>query len=225
MSRAIKRRTPQTAFAILASIVGFGLFGGSITRASLIPLTVGGTDNFATGNSTALPGGTPLQSLTSNILDASSNVLGTVSSQVFPDGLGGLEFVYQVNITANDDFDSVTLSRFSSSVTTNVGYNNPGGDVDPTNVQRTINRTLDWGFQSAPAGNGSIGPGNTGDYLIVDAPNATNVASGTGSIIDNTTGQGAIDVPFLMPINVPEPTSVGLIVLAGGILMGRRRRA
>jgi len=234
MSRTKGWGIRRTAVAISVSIFGFSGLGHSTASAALLPLTTApapnSSYNFQSTPATApYPFGGFTASDSSPIVYTDPNTLvqttlGTLLSYVYPDGTGGEEFVYQVQVaaTVGDSFDSVTVSRFPSVVSTAVGYNNPGTTVDPTNVQRTINNNVDWGFLVSP-GNGSLGAGQTSDFLLVDT-NSTGYMMGNGAIIDEITGDGTLEVPT-NAIFVPEPASIGVIVLASGMLLGRRRRA
>lgn len=212
----------QSAVAILGSVVGLGVMTHSAS-ASLINLTAGNTVTFSVGQSTALPGGSPV-TVTNNILNQSNTgpaVLGTLTSSVYVDGNNNDEFVYSVTVAPNagDNFDAVTLADFVTGITTAVGYNNPGGTVDPTSATRNLSNEIDWAFTS----NGTLGPGQTSDYLIVDT-NTQSYTTGAGFVEDDIVGAAPIEIPLLMP-NVPEPASAGLIAVVGGLLLGRRRRA
>jgi hypothetical protein len=229
--------TRVAVFVNSALIVGFGLWRGSVASADLIPLPAGGTVAF---NPTVLPevgeaaypGGSeaPLYSVTTNFYDTSnpSLIIGTLTSQIFLDASNNYEYVYQVNNGSNaaglpnppfpDSFDSLTISKIASTVLTSVGYNNPGGDTDPTNANRDVNNNLNWNFSTY----GLIAPGQSSDYLIVDT-NTQNYRTGSASVIDDVTAEAMTQVPIYMP-GVPEPASVGLLVLAGGMVLGRRRR-
>jgi hypothetical protein len=152
-----------------------------------------------------------------------------LSSQIFLDASNNYEYVYQVTNLSNapglpnppfpDSFDSLTISKIAAAVMTSVGYNNPEGDADPTNANRDVNNNLNWNFTTTY---GLIGPGQSSDYLLVDT-NTQSYRSGSASVIDDATGEASTQVPIYMP-GVPEPASVGLLVLAGGIVLGRRRR-
>jgi hypothetical protein len=228
----MKLGIPRGAFAISASVVGFCLLNGSFAGAALISLGAypAPGDNFTvTPAASALPPGPPIQSHTNNIFDEvnPSESLGSLTTTIYNDGSGDLEFVYQVyNSTATpgnptapaDAFDTLELSDFGPLITTNVGYNNPGGTVDPSSANRDSSFDLNWIFNAL----GTVGSGQYSDYLIVDT-NATNFQNAMGSVIDDTTGVAQIQGPVMMP-GVPEPASIGLLAVVGGMLLGRRRQ-
>jgi hypothetical protein len=244
--RKMKCGIPGGVFAISALVVGFSLVGGRSATAALLPLGQwdGQTDSndsvtFVNGSSPVgqapYLGATegPLFSETGNLLDTSnpSIVMGTLTSQIYLDASNHYEFVYQVTNSTNDiapfpnspfpdSFDSVTISSFGPMITTAVGYNNPGGTVDPASANRDAANNLNWDFTTAY---GLIGPGETSDYLIVDTNTNSYNNHGLGSVIDDITGEALTQIPVFMP-SVPEPATAGLAILAGGMFLGRRRR-
>ena len=174
----------------------------------------------------------PLFTETSNIEYTlnRSIIMGTLTSSVYLDASNDYEFVYQVTNLTNDiapfagspfpdSFNSLSIAFFGPSITTSVGYNNPGGTVDPSSANRDAANDLNWDFSTF----GEVGPNQTSDYLIVDT-NTTNINNrGTGSVIDEAIGEAATQIPLFMP-GVPEPASLGLLVVVGGMVLGRRRR-
>lgn len=224
--------TKGATFAISASLVGIGLFGlgsfgGSIASAALLSLTPGSSINFtSTPAPASLPTGALVASESFPLHDVGGATLqGTLTSWVFDDtpSSSTLDFVYQLTNTGNgDSFNGLTLLPFHN-FTTNVGYQT--GAVDPSASDRSVNgQNIDWTFVGSTAPTTSIGPGQSSDYLIIQT-NATQWnAQGAASVIDGGTAQTGAEAPYLMP-TVPEPASIGLIVMAGGMLMGRRRRA
>lgn len=224
MWHRIDQGTQRAAFAISASLVGISLFAGSIANAALLPLAPGGSINFASTPAPAsLPTGPMVGSETFPLTDiAGAPLTGTLTSEVFDDTptSTSLDFVYLLSNTGNvntgDSFDGLSLVPFFN-FTTNVGY--VAGGVDPSSSDRAANgQTIDWGFTTT-----TIGPGQSSDFLVIQT-NATQFSQGSANIIDGGTAQTGAEAPFLM-VGVPEPTSIGLVVLAGGMLLGRRRRA
>jgi hypothetical protein len=130
-----------------------------------------------------------------------------------------LDFVYLLTNTApagSDSFKELTLSPFST-FTTNVGYEQTG--IDPTGADRIGHNTIDWYF----AGASNIGPGASSDYLVIQT-NSTTYNFGSGEVIDDGSAKAAAEVPFASTMNVPEPASMTLAVLACGFVLGRRWR-
>jgi hypothetical protein len=209
-----------------ASCVAFWMVLGVTAKAAII--TAGGSYSFnPPTDAISLPSGAPDVSETMGFTgtDASSQVVftGTIYSAVYEhdasNTLGGYDFVYQIN---NDSGSADPIDEFS--VTSFLGFgtdvNYALGNVNPTSADRTLNgATIDYYFTSA-----ELYPGDISDYLIVKT-DATSIVQGAGSVIDGGTGGAEVEVPtFGSRTMVPEPGSAALIVLAGGLVLGRRNR-
>jgi hypothetical protein len=217
-----KRGAHKAAFVIAASFVAFA---SSSVKAALLGLVPNQTIDF-----TATPAVDNLGLPTGPQIFASGPIAltdvgglpltGTVSSWVYDDtpSTNTLDFVYQVSNTGPataDAFKELTLSRFSTFMT-NVGYQQTG--VDPSSADRNGTNIIDWHFDVV-----GVGPGTSSDLLVVQT-DATNYHIGSASVIDGGTAQATVQVPFAGN-TVPEPASVSLIMLASGMMLGRRRRA
>jgi hypothetical protein len=221
MTRGVRR----ASFAISVSVVGIGLMV-SCANAALLPLAPGGTDFFTiTPAPASLPTGAMIASETEPLVDTGGNPLvGSLTSEVFYDTPSSttLDFVYVLSNTGtagDDSFDGMSSLPFFN-FTTNVGYQAGTGTVDPFSANRSTNgQTIGWQFTV-----NTIQPGQSTDYLIVQT-NATQYnGNGEANVIDGGTAETGAEAPYLMP-SVPEPASAGLIAIAGGMLLGRRRRA
>lgn len=228
MWHRMSREARRVTIAFSASIVGIGLLAGSAAQAALLPLVPGATINFtATPAPAALPTGPMIASEPFNLVDLGGNPLtGTLTSEVFDDTPTSnmLDFVYILSNTGgagSDSFNGLSLLPFkvpSMTFSTNVGYDNSGAeDIDPTSAGRSNDATtVTWTFAS-------VSPGSTTDYLIIQT-NATQYnANGNAQVVDGGIAGANADVPYLMPV-LPEPASIGLVLLGGGMLLGRRRR-
>ena len=156
---------------------------------------------------------------------------GTLTSAVFREAGGTLDFYYQVtnNPTApncgqpggqacdplsretnTDFFGFVTATGFRID-----GASLPGGIfVDGTVAPVTADRNAAAdvvGFQFNPPDAAKIQPGQVSNVLVIST-NATSFTAGNASVIDG----GVATVAAFEPIAVPEPTS--LLLLGGGLL-------
>jgi len=213
-------------FAFGAACVAFGAIvsGGSGVQAAI--LNPGDNIVVPTPLPTLPPGdsGAPLasESMPFTGLDASNNVkfTGTLFSAVYSNTItGGLDFVYQVSNDSSslEPFDLLSLTSFSS-YSTDADYVVASGNVAPDNASRsaTPGKIVRFNFYTG------VAAGLNTDTLIVET-NANRFVQGTGSIIDGAAGGAQIEAPSNMFV-VPEPGSVAVITLVGGILLGRRRR-
>lgn len=223
------RKFLRADFAIVAS--GFAAMMGMASTSSAALLGIGAT---VTPTAIALPAGdtiVPGATLTTSFvgLDSFSNVrfTGTLLSQVYSDpNTGGLDFLYQVtnNQTSSDDIANVNLSNFSV-FTTDADYITGSGAVSPTSASRfgsvaNPGKTVGFAFTSV-----QIAPGQNSTDLLVET-NAENYMMGLGTVSDGGSGSSGADAPDvgMLMTNVPEPATFSAIVIAGGMLLGRRRR-
>jgi hypothetical protein len=149
---------------------------------------------------------------------------GLLTSSVYADpGTGGLDFLYQVSndTTSADSLEELSLSSFAPpTTTTDVDFVIGSGNVDPNLATRSSGsgKTVDFFFPG-------IAQGANSDFLLIGT-NSTTYMVGTGSVIDGGTGGTFISAPgvTMFMSNVPEPASFSAIMIAGGMLLGRRRR-
>jgi hypothetical protein len=195
--------------------LAFSLVTSKVQAIDPYALTAGG---FITAQSSTYPtGGTTLLTDTSPFNNGA--ISGTLVSKVISgdasNPYGGLTFTYQLSINAGspDSSSSMTVSSYDN-YSTDVSYNNLGGEVNPLNFSRDSNgATVRFLFS-----NPSIGPGSTGALVVVQtgAPSYQNTMAG---IIDGLT----VNVASLAPLTVPEP-GLGAFLLAGlGVLALRLR--
>jgi hypothetical protein len=153
---------------------------------------------------------------------------GTLTSAVVQNG-STLDFYYQVANNANSLSSlgretNFNFSGFATSVffrTDNAG--GAGGFVAGTETPDTADRdsfgVVGFNFNQGGAGaaSGKIDPGETSSILVVRT-DATLFAPGTSSVING----GAASVATFMPV-IPEPASLGLLGVATGLVLRRRR--
>jgi PEP-CTERM motif len=148
---------------------------------------------------------------------------GTVTTAVFKEGSGTLDFYYQVE---NDPTSASAVARITESsfvgFLTNVGFRIDGsvtlgapfvdGTVPPPNTS-LADRNVDGsviGFNFTPPITGEILPGTTSNVFVIST-DATMYKAGSLSIIDGGTQTLAAWEP-----GVPEPGS--MLLIGGGLL-------
>jgi hypothetical protein len=174
---------------------------------------------FVTAQSSTYPtGGSALSTTTSPFNNGA--ISGTLVSKVITNDAsnpyGGLTFTYQLSLNPGSP-DSSSLMTVSSydNFSTDVSFNNLGGEVNPSNFGRDSNGAVVRFFFSNP----NIGPNATGALVVVQT-GALSFQSTMAGIIDGLT----VNVSSLAPRTVPEP-EMGACLLAGlGVLALRLRR-
>jgi hypothetical protein len=234
------RVSRKAGIAITVGTVAIGVMGFSNTaRAALL---APGTTELPV---TAL-GGIPPQDTTlldSEIYpytatDASNNPVfqGFIYSAVYLDpvepdtGQPGLDFVYQVTNGAApagapaDSFTEVTLLPFSNYLTdvnyATVDQIGPGVDIAPTSADRsaTPGENVDYYFSGGVANNQQT-------YTLLIETNAMTYAQGAGLVLDGGAGGQFALAPTVNMLTVPEPATLTVLLAAGTIALGRRRRS
>lgn len=231
-------RGTATSVAVVAAIAtAIGLatpaHAGLIYDGQKVVFNPGGSDS----NNIPIPSGSPVfdsgpQSFVG--MNGSNAVFwGTIDSQVFSEPAGDV-FVYKVtnNSNSTDALEHLTLSSFKS-YTTDADYDGGTGDVGPQDAVRGQTSPTDFGppnvagttvafdFITATAGAG-IAPGQTTDYLIVET-DSSSFTTGNGAVIDGAVGDAVVNVPSGAIVAVPEPASLSLIGITGGLILSRRR--
>lgn len=182
----------------------------------------------------SLPTGTVVASET----EPFSGTLGsaTISGSLFSEVLNvgsptspQYDFIYQVTNTGTAGDDSIarlSLSSFTG-FTTDVSDSTVSiqgsltSSVTASDIADTGGSVIAFDFNDTP---GQIPLGHTTDTLIV-ATDATTWTQGNGSLTDDAIANTEVVVPVygILMSNVPEPGTIGLMAVAGGFLLSRRR--
>lgn len=148
---------------------------------------------------------------------------GTLTTMVISgdttNALGGLTFVYTItnNDVSPDAIHRLTVNGFSG-FATDGSYQLAGADQKPTTIDRSTNGdVIGFGFIGAPLGFGELAPGATSTPLVIqtDAPAYRQTFA---SVIDGT----VTTVGTYSPV-VPEPMTLGLLLVGMGTAIIRRR--
>jgi hypothetical protein len=175
------------------------------------------------GETVTLPAGAPVATLTSGF--DSGSFSGSLTSDVYDEGLGGLTFVYTLTNDGDSGPNSIgrlSISEFFGFDIGEAGYEVAAGTVAPASIDRNPAGDV-VGFNFVPVGTIAdtdfLAPGKTSAYLILRT-SATDHKSGEfASLIDGGVDKALAIVP------VPEPSTVllSLIGVAGAAIFARRR--
>jgi len=214
----------------MAALVGPG---GTVTPDAL----PGGLPAGLPAGDTLIPGAVETEPFTG--VNAQNVVVftGTVTSLVFADpsepnlgaatGQPGEDFVYQLTNSggSTDPIDELALSSFAG-FTTGVDYlsNTGTGDLAPASAMSSAapaGKTIGFNFPVP----GTVAPGSTTDYVIVQTTATSIPMQGTASVIDGGSGSTGAEAPVATVVfTVPEPATFGVLAVVGGMILGRRRR-
>jgi hypothetical protein len=159
---------------------------------------------------------------------AGSNYTATVTSAVFRENGGTLDFLYQVtnHSGSNDSLSSLVLSSFSGLTTDVFTTSGPIGGYFSAPTSSTAyaatrtnglanDKSVTFSFSS------KLDPGTTSSVLVIQT-NATNYSTGSGGVTNSIETNALVFAP------TPEPTSLALFATCflglGGASAWRRRK-
>jgi hypothetical protein len=178
---------------------------------------------------TGTPAGTLLASLVApySFFTTAGTTSGTLTSAVYRNSSGTLDFYYAVANSANSatSIARETDTNFAGFLTW-LGFRTDAvgpfgvGTVAPVTGDNNVTGTVT-GFSFNPPDSNKIAPGQTSDILVIST-NATLWIAGNAAVIDG----GTQTVAAFQPTSIPEP---GTMLLLGGGLLAlagiRRKRA
>lgn len=189
-------------------------------------------------------GAQPLQTLTAPFVGAANgeSLSGNIVSAVYANSLGGLDFFYQVEVTATTGGITATnLTDFTGFSTASAfrvdsDIDGPGaftaGGKRPFGSQRVSGGIVAFAFNSNPLASGGNSPGVllTGDRssLLVVRTDATNFRVSNGTINGGAAANAAILAPAVGVFVVPEPGTFALLLpgaALSAVLIKRRRKS
>jgi hypothetical protein len=201
------------AIALVLGVIGLTSF------ASAAPLAVGATLFPVPGEGDPGPGSAMLATTGPVAFAAPGAFAGTLTSSVWLDSATGfMTFTYQLtNAAASPNaITRMTIDDFTG-FTTDASFQTPAGGLAPSSADRLLAHVVGFSFLGAPVGLGALAPGTTSAVLVVQT-NAPAFVPRFASVID---GGQVPDVLSFGPA-IPEPASLGLLALVGGLLARRR---
>jgi len=175
------------------------------------------------GEVVTLPAGAPVATLTSGF--SSGSFSGSLTSDVYDEGLGGLTFVYTLTndgVSGPNSIGRLSISEFFGFDIDEAGYDVAVGTVAPASIDRNPAGDV-VGFNFVPVGTipdtDFLAPGDTSASLILRTSATAHQTGGFASLIDGGVATTSAIVP------VPEPSTVllSLIGVAGAAIFARRR--
>ncbi len=223
----------------VVALVGLFAIAPSVKADPFLPGTV-----LVAPGSTVFPGlvpgsppGTLLASLTVpySFSTTAGTTSGTLTTAVFRNSSGTLDFYYQVSNSASSatEIARMTATSFTGFLTA-VGYRTDGatlsgslfvnGTIAPVTADRNLPGSV-VGFSFVPPQSGAILPGLS-SFVLVISTDAINFTAGNASVIDGGTQTVAAFQPTGNPVTTPEPATLLLLGtgLAGIAAKVRKRR-
>jgi PEP-CTERM motif len=211
---------PWIFSAVAAACLGVMAPYSQATQLPGTVLTSPGATVFPGLIATGTPAGTLLASLIApySFSTTAGVTSGTLTSAVYRNTSGTLDFYYQVDNSSNSAtaIARETDTSFLGFITwTGFRVDAVGpfvaGTAPPVTADSNLSGGTVIGFSFNPPESAKVGAGINSDILVIST-NATNYVPGNASVIDG----GTQTVAAFQPASVPEPGS--LILLGGGLL-------
>ena len=235
MKRILQKATPF-ALAALVAFAPQGVEGAPIALAAGTPnqsLAITAAQDMGLANPGLL-----LASLTEAIDIGGGHIVGTLTSAVYQNAGGFLDFYYQVVNTTAPGGANTSISGMAGfnygSATTSVGvysnaspfgglFSNPLGFFAAGTGPRSADRSADGNVVNLwfgpPWGSSNISPGETSSIMMVST-NATSFSFGWATVQNG----GPASTDTVKSFQVPEPMSATLALLGFVVMAGVRRR-
>jgi hypothetical protein len=218
----IRNNASSNRLLPVAISVMVGFLVSAQARATILlphsgPTVTPGTASFA--GLTAVAGADETIPFTGLDIFNAVKFAGTLESKVYREASGTLDFAYQVNADATgpDSIHGVSVSSYSN-FSTDVDWIAGTGAVTYGSADRLAAGNGDTVSFDYSAGANAIAPGDSADWILIKTNAVFFNNLGNTSLIDG----GTANLQTFQP--VPEPASIGLLVLGAGMLLPRRSR-
>ncbi len=226
-------------FVALVALVSFGTSRVEAAPIALAPGTPNQSVLITAAQDMGLTNpGTLLASMTEALDIGSGHIVGTVTSAVYQNAAGFLDFYYQVvNATApggvNTSISGIAGFNYGGATTSVGHYTNAavfGGlfasplgfnafNTTARSADRSANGNVVNLWFGPPWGSSNINPGETSAILLVST-NATSYSLGWATVQNG----GPASTDTVRSFQVPEPMSAAIALVGFAMLAGARRR-